>query len=82
VIEAFGAAAKFASFMIPASLGALEGAYVATFAALGLGGAMGLTYTLIRRLREAIWTAIGLVWLAALRGRPTLGDPDDAAEPP
>ncbi len=71
-IEAFGAAVKSASFIIPASLGALEGGYLAIFGALGLGGAMGLSYTLIRRVREAMWAALGLLWLAALRARPWL----------
>jgi glycosyltransferase 2 family protein len=70
VVDAFGAAIKFASFMIPASLGALEGGYVAIFGALGLGGALGLSYTLIRRLREVVWSALGLLWLATLRARP------------
>jgi uncharacterized protein (TIRG00374 family) len=74
VIEAFGAAIKFASFMVPASLGALEGGHVATFSALGLGGAMGLSYTLIRRMREALWVGIGLLWLPGLRNRPWLVD--------
>lgn len=78
VLEAFGAAVKFASFMIPASLGALEGGYVAIFGAVGLGGALGLSYTLIRRLREAAWVAVGLIWLAALRARPLLADPGEA----
>jgi glycosyltransferase 2 family protein len=70
IIEAFGTAVKFATFMIPASLGALEGGHVAAFGALGLGGAMGLSYMLVRRLREAIWGGIGLLWLAGLRQRP------------
>src|SRR5262249_10726956 len=51
VIESFGAAIKFASFMVPASLGALEGGNVAIFASFGLGSVAGLSYTLIRRLR-------------------------------
>jgi len=67
VIEAFGSAIKFVSFAIPASLGALEGGHVAIFGAFGLGGALGLSYMLIRRLREAVSLAIGLVWLATLR---------------
>jgi uncharacterized protein (TIRG00374 family) len=75
-IDAFGAGVKFASFMIPASLGALEGGYVAFFNAFGLAGALGLSYSLIRRLREALWAAAGYVWLASLRARPTL--PRDA----
>jgi uncharacterized protein (TIRG00374 family) len=71
-VEAVGAAVKFASFMIPASLGALETGYVAAFSAFGLAGAVGLSYTLMRRLREAVWAAVGYLWLASLRGRPTL----------
>jgi uncharacterized protein (TIRG00374 family) len=67
VIEAFGSAIKFVSFAIPASLGALEGGHVAIFSALGLGGALGLSYMLIRRLREAVYVAVGLLWLAILR---------------
>ncbi|MBI2529333.1 MAG: flippase-like domain-containing protein [Candidatus Rokubacteria bacterium] len=68
-IESFGTAVKFASFMIPASLGALEGGNVAIFAAFGLGGAAGLSYTLIRRLREAAWILVGLAAMAPLSGR-------------
>jgi uncharacterized protein (TIRG00374 family) len=78
MLEAFGTAVKFASFMIPASLGALEGGYVAIFGAVGLGGAVGLSYTLIRRLREAAWVAVGLIWLAALRARPLFANPGEA----
>jgi uncharacterized membrane protein YbhN (UPF0104 family) len=70
VIESFGAAVKFASFMVPASLGALEGGYLAFFAAFGLGGAVGLSYTLIRRLREAVWVAAGFLALLSLRAGP------------
>lgn len=78
-IESFAAAVKFASFMVPGSLGALEGGYVAAFKAFGLAGAVGLSYTLIRRLREAAWAAAGYVWLASLRGRPSVPAVDDAA---
>jgi uncharacterized protein (TIRG00374 family) len=70
VLEACGAAVKFASFMIPNSLGALEGGNVAIFAAFGLGGGVGLSYTLVRRMREATWVALGMILLAALSGRP------------
>lgn len=60
-IGALGTAVKFFSFMVPASLGALEGGNVAIFAAFGLGGAVGLTYTLVRRLREIVWIAAGFL---------------------
>ena len=71
VMESFGAAVKFASFMIPGSLGALEGGNMAIFAAFGYGGAIGLSYTLVRRLREGTWATAGLLTLAALSARPT-----------
>jgi putative membrane protein len=67
VIEAFGTGIRFATFMIPGSLGALEGGYAATFAALGLGGTMGVSFSLIRRIREIVWIAAGLVTFALLR---------------
>jgi hypothetical protein len=69
-IGAFGSAVKFFSFMIPASLGALEGGNIAIFAAFGLGGAVGLTYTLVRRLREIVWITVGFALLSALSARP------------
>jgi len=67
VIEAFGTAIRFATFVIPASLGAQEGGYAATFGALGLGGTIGVSFSLIRRLREAVWVALGLAAFACLR---------------
>jgi len=76
VIESFGAAVKFASFMIPASLGALEGGYVAFFGAFGLGGAAGLTYILIRRVREVAWAALGFLAVTGLHPRAALGEPE------
>jgi putative membrane protein len=70
VIEAFGAGIRFATFMIPASLGALEGGYVATFAAFGLGSTSGLAFALTRRLREIVWVAAGLIVFAVMRTGP------------
>jgi len=67
VIEAFGTGIRFATFLIPGSLGALEGGYAATFAALGLGATRGVTFSLIRRLREIVWVAVGLIAFAFLR---------------
>jgi len=67
VVEAVGSALRFATFMLPGSLGALEGGNVAVFAAFGLPGAAGLSFSLIRRLREATWAVIGLAALAAFK---------------
>ncbi len=76
VIEAFGSAIRVATFLIPAGLGALEGGYVVTFAALGLGSTTAVSFSLIRRMREAVWVGLGLVAFAATRPRP------EAAESP
>lgn len=67
VVEAFAAAIKSAAFLIPGGLGALEGGNMAVFAALGLGAGVGLSVTLVRRLRELAWVGAGLVALALVR---------------
>jgi uncharacterized protein (TIRG00374 family) len=76
VIEAFSTGVKVATFLIPASLGALEGGFVATFAMLGLSPTTAISFSLVRRLREAAWVAIGLGAFVAMRPReprPTSG---------
>ena len=76
VIEAFSTAIRFATFMVPGSLGALEGGHVAIFVALGFTGTVGLSYSLVRRIREATWVGIGFVALVLLRpGHPALPVP-------
>ena len=55
--------------MIPGSLGVLEGSYVATFVALGLSPAAGISFGLTRRLRELVWVLIGMIVFAVLRPR-------------
>ena len=69
-IGAFGNAVRFLSFMIPASLGAVETANVALFAAFGVAGSVGLTCTLVQRLREILWTAAGFAALSLLSAWP------------
>lgn len=78
VIEAFGASIRFATFVIPGSLGALEGGYAAIFAVLGPGSSAGLSFTLVRRMREAVWVLAGLVAFAVMRsGNAMLGDREE-----
>ena len=67
VIEAFGTAIRVATFLIPASLGVLEGGFVATFLALGLSAPAAISFSLVRRTREVAWIAIGLVAFALMR---------------
>ena len=73
IVESFASGVKFASFMVPASLGALEGGYVVFFEAFDVGAAAGLSYVLVRRLREITWAVVGFLTLgvsgrAAMRG--------------
>jgi uncharacterized protein (TIRG00374 family) len=69
VIEALGTGIRFATFFVPASLGALEGGYAATFAVLGLGSGLGVSFSVIRRIREVVWVALGLLAFAVMRPR-------------
>lgn len=71
VIEALGSGVRFATFLVPASLGVFEGANAAAFAALGLGAEAGLAYSLVRRVRQAVWIGAGIVLLLVMRR----GDP-------
>jgi uncharacterized protein (TIRG00374 family) len=69
-IDAFGTGIKFLAFAIPASLGVLEGGFMLVFAAFGLGSGLGLSFTLVRRLRMVVWSLAGLVVLGLLRTAP------------
>ena len=65
-IGAFGNAVRFFSFMIPGSVGAVEGANVALFAAFGVAGPIAFACTLAQRLREILWTAVGFAAVSLL----------------
>jgi uncharacterized protein (TIRG00374 family) len=71
VIEALGSGVRFATFLVPASLGAFEGANAAAFGALGFGAGAGLAFSLVRRARQVVWVVIGLVVLLVMRRRRT-----------
>ena len=80
VIEAAATGIRSAGFLVPGSLGIQEGGLVGIFAALGLGGSMGLTFGVIRRIREAVWALAGYACLVAWRapGRPRVRRPPTA----
>jgi len=80
VIEAFGTAIKVATFLIPASLGVLEGGFLATFVALGLSPTTAISFSLVRRAREVAWIAIGLVVFAVMRPRAP-NAPESSSDP-
>jgi uncharacterized membrane protein YbhN (UPF0104 family) len=66
LIEAVGSAVRFATFLVPASLGTLEGANAAAFTALGWSAAAGLAFTLVRRARQAVWIVLGVVIVVSM----------------
>jgi uncharacterized protein (TIRG00374 family) len=69
-IEAFGSGVRFATFAVPAQLGAYEGANAVAFGALGFGASAGLAFSLVRRARQAVWVVVGvLLLLPAVRRR-------------
>ena len=63
---------KGGTFFIPGSLGAQEGGYLLLLLGYGYTDVTGIAFALIRRLREILWILIGLVCLAALKGRDTI----------
>jgi uncharacterized protein (TIRG00374 family) len=79
VVEGVGSGVRFATFFVPASLGTLEGANAAAFAAFGWPAGAGLAFTLVRRARQAVWIGVGAAILLVMgtpralardRGRP------------
>jgi len=68
VIEAGITGVRSASFLVPASIGVQEGGVVGLFVALGLGAGLGLTFGVVRRIREALWVVAGYACLAAWPG--------------
>jgi uncharacterized protein (TIRG00374 family) len=67
IIEALGSGVRFVTFLVPASLGPSEAANAAAFAALGAGAGAGLAFSFVRRARQVVWVALGLVVLAVMR---------------
>jgi len=86
VVDSLGAGIRFATFLVPASLGALESGNAAAFAALGYGAGAGLVFTLVRRARQVVWIGLGicvLVLMGARAKQPQQADvaPADRATP-
>jgi len=60
---------KGGTFFIPGSLGAQDGGNLLLLLAFGYGELTGITFALLRRVRELVWIGIGLLCLAAMGGR-------------
>ena len=60
---------KGGTFFIPGSLGAQEAGYTVLLVSFGYTEVTGITFALIRRVREILWIVIGLVCLMVLKGK-------------
>jgi uncharacterized protein (TIRG00374 family) len=65
IVEAFTGVAKALGTWIPGSLGVQESGIVLAGAAAGLPPTLSATYALIRRFREILYAAVGLILLYA-----------------
>ncbi len=63
---------KGGTFFIPGSLGAQEGGYVLLLLSYGYTDVTGITFALVRRIREILWILVGLLCLLFLKGRDTV----------
>ena len=67
-IAALAVVIKGGAFFIPGSIGAQEGGYLLLLMAHGYSDVAGITFAILRRVRELAWIVIGLMCLAALGG--------------
>ena len=67
-IAALAVVIKGGAFFIPGSIGAQEGGYLLLLMAHGYSDVAGITFAILRRVRELVWIIIGLICLAALGG--------------
>jgi uncharacterized protein (TIRG00374 family) len=62
-IEALASVVKAVAFFIPGSLGVQDGGNVLLLALFGYPSSFGLTFSLVRRMRELLWIGLGLAVL-------------------
>ncbi|MGB4886606.1 MAG: lysylphosphatidylglycerol synthase domain-containing protein [Nitrospira sp.] len=65
-IGALSVLIKGGTFFIPGSLGAQDAGNLLLLTAFGYGEVTGITFALLRRFREFVWIALGLVCLAIM----------------
>ena len=66
IIESLSTVAKGITSFIPGSMGGQEGGTIMIFLNLKLSASIAITFCILRRLRELIWVALGLVILSKL----------------
>jgi glycosyltransferase 2 family protein len=62
-VEALASVVKAMAFFIPGSLGVQDGGNVLLLALFGYPSSFGLTFSLVRRMRELLWISMGLLVL-------------------
>ena len=67
-IEALASVVKALAFFIPGSLGVQDGGNVLLLTLFGYPSSFGLTFSLVRRLRELLWISLGLMVLLRYYG--------------
>ena len=72
LLEALFQVLRIVTFFIPASVGAQEGGIVLIFLQFGFENSVGLTFAIIRRIREIIWLGIGLILWFLMEDRPKI----------
>lgn len=80
-IEALAVFVKGGTAFIPGSLGGQEAGNVLLFVAFGFTEAVGVTYAIVRRIREIFWITFGLLSLAA-ENRRAAAAADEGGRPP
>jgi uncharacterized protein (TIRG00374 family) len=63
-LAAFSSTIRAASFMVPGSLGIQEGGSIFLFVSFGLPPGAAMAFSILRRLREVAWSAVGLILLS------------------
>lgn len=66
IIESLSTVAKGVASFIPGSVGGQEGGIIAIFMSLKLSSGIALTFGILRRIRELVWTGAGLFVLSKL----------------
>jgi glycosyltransferase 2 family protein len=60
IIEALAQLIKVGSFFIPLSIGAMESGLILIFSSMGMTPNLGLTLSIVLRIKELAWIALGL----------------------
>lgn len=72
LLEALIQVLRIITFLIPSSIGAQEGGILLIFMQFGFDKSIGLTFAVIRRLREILWLGLGLLLWFLIEDRPQL----------